>query len=106
MQSLLQVLAVNEPRTGEKDGRKWQSQDVEAITRGEDGSYGKSGRMRLPKDLVGAVTPGLYMASFCLDRDESREGGGRLVSKLVGLQPYALKGEPAAKPATPAGVKS
>lgn len=106
MQSLLQVLAVNEPRTGEKDGRTWQSQDVEAITRGEDGSFGKAGRLRLPKELVGAVTPGLFMGSFSLERDESREGGGRLIAKLVGLQPYALKGEPASKSATPAGVKA
>lgn len=101
MQSLIRVLSLNDVRDGASpDGqRKWSSQTAEAITMSEDGEFGKAGRIRLPKDLVGKVVPGVYMASFVVDRDETREGGGFLVPRIVGLLPYAVKGTPAPAPA-------
>lgn len=93
MQSIIQVLKVNDVRDGKSGDRTWQSQDCEAVTRDDQGGYGQVGRLRLPKDLIGRVSPGLFMATFAMARDESKEGGGRLEARMVGLQPYTLKGE-------------
>lgn len=91
MQSLLQILAVNDVRDGQSGDRKWQSQTVEAAVLDDTGKPVKVGRLRVPKDLIGKVEAGIFMGSFALDRDETREGGGYLVSRLVGLQPYSVR---------------
>ncbi len=94
MQSLLNILAINEVRDGKQGDRTWQSQTVEAATLDDTGAVRQVGRLRIPKELIGNVTPGMFMGSFALTRDETREGGGYLVARLTGLQPYALKGAP------------
>jgi len=69
MQSLLQILKVNEKRSGEKNGRKWEMQDCECILLTDAGEPDQVGVLMLPKDLVGNVTPGRYTGAFALKAD-------------------------------------
>ena len=66
MQTIIQILKVNEARSGNKDGRDWSMQDCECILLNDDGSVGEVGVCALPKDLIGKVAPGHYTASFTL----------------------------------------
>lgn len=87
MASKLQVLAVNEVRKGQSGDRTWESQDVECVTILDTGEFAQTGRLRLPKDYIGKVVPGRYTGTFALARDESKDGGGRLVARLTALTP-------------------
>lgn len=88
MQSILQIIKVNEPKTGVKDGRPWEIQDCECILLKEDGSPEQVGVLSLPKDLRGKAVAGVYLGSFVLRADlRSR----RIEAQLVGLQPYAIR---------------
>lgn len=88
MQSILQIIKVNEPKTGVKDGRPWEIQDCECILLKEDGSPDQVGVLSLPKDLRGKTVAGVYLGSFVLRADlRSR----RIEAQLVGLQPYAIR---------------
>lgn len=88
MQSILQIIKVNEAKTGVKDGRPWEIQDCECILLKEDGSPDQVGVLSLPKDLRGKTSPGVYLGSFILRADlRSR----RIEAQLVGLQPYAVR---------------
>lgn len=88
MQSILQIIKVNEPKTGVKDGRPWEIQDCECILLKEDGSPDQVGVLSLPKDLRGKTVAGVYLGSFVLRADlRSR----RIEAQLVGLQPYAVR---------------
>ncbi|RYH64326.1 MAG: hypothetical protein EON54_06695 [Alcaligenaceae bacterium] len=85
--SILQVLKVNEMRSGSKDGRAWQMQDAECILLGDSGEVEQVGVLQLPKHMVGeaAPKPGTYLGGFALQagmRDR------RINAVLVSLQPY------------------
>lgn len=94
MQSILQILKVNDPRSGTtKDGRPWQMQDAECILLKDTGEVDQVGVLRIPKELNGKVAPGTYLGSFGLKpnyKDRTIE------AVLVGLQPYEVK-RPSAK---------
>lgn len=96
MHSILQILKLNEPRSGTKDGRAWEMQDAECVILNEQGQPDQVGVLMVPKDLRGKVAPGVYLGSFALRANTSREGGRRIEAVLTGLQPYAIKGTPAA----------
>lgn len=87
MQSIIQILKLNEARSGEKNGRKWEMQDAECLLLNEDGSVNQVGVLMLPKDLLGKVNPGTFMGTFALRADTSREGQRRINAILTGLQP-------------------
>ena len=93
MQSLLQIIKVNEPRSGTKDGRAWQMQDAECILLNDDGTVGSVGVLRLPKSLQGKVQTGTFTGSFALQPELSTR---RIMAVLVDLTPV-----PPHKPATP-----
>lgn len=93
MQSILQIIKVNDEKTGVKDGRPWAIQDCECILLKDDGTPDQVGVLSLPKDLRGRVVPGTFLGTFALRADlRSR----RIEAVLTGLQPYATK---TAKPA-------
>jgi len=97
MHSILQVLKLNEPRSGVKDGRPWQMQDAECLILNDDGTVDQVGVLMIPKDLHGKVHPGIYLGSFKLRADTRKEGGRRINAELVGLQPHAVKSPAPAK---------
>ena len=70
MQSILQILKVNELRKGisAKTQKPWEMQDAECILINADGSVGSVGVLQLPKSLMGDKTPtaGAYTATFAL----------------------------------------
>jgi hypothetical protein len=86
MQSFLQILKVNELRTGAKEGRAWAMQDCECILLNEDGHPDSVGVLMLPKDMQGekAPKPGVYTGAFALKPDLMTK---RIEARLVTLQP-------------------
>ena len=87
MNSFLQILKLNEARSGVKNDRKWEMQDAECIIFDEHGSVDQVGVLMIPKDLMGKVNPGTYVGSFALRANTSREGQRRIEAVLTGLQP-------------------
>ncbi|WP_343593349.1 hypothetical protein [Paracidovorax wautersii] len=96
--SVLQILKVNDLRSGSKDGRAWQMQDAECILLGDSGEVQQVGVLQLPRHLVGeaAPAPGTYVGGFALQagmRDR------RISAVLVSLQPYTTGRAASSKPA-------
>lgn len=87
MNSILQILKLNEPRSGVKNDRKWEMQDAECLILNEDGTVDQVGVLMIPKDMMGKVQPGTFMGSFSLRANTSREGGRKIEAQLTGLQP-------------------
>ena len=82
--ALIQIIKVNDARTGVKDGRAWELQDAECLLLSDDGSPSSVGVLSLPKHLRGQNAPkvGIYTAAFTLQagmRDR------RIEAALVGL---------------------
>lgn len=82
--SLVQIIVVNEARSGTKDGRQWSMQDAECILLKDDRTPSQVGVLMIPKDLQGKVTPGLYTASFALRPNMASR---RVEAVLTGLVP-------------------
>ena len=68
MQAMIQIIKVNDLRTGNKDGRPWEMQDAECLLLNDDGSPASVGVLSLPKSLRGVNAPkvGTYTGSFTL----------------------------------------
>jgi len=62
----VQILLVNDARSGNKNGRDWKMQDAECILLDERGNPVSVGVLMIPKELMGKITPGIYTASFAL----------------------------------------
>lgn len=87
MQSLLQILKVNDERSGVKDGRSWSMQDAECLLLKESGEVDQVGVLRIPRELRGKVAPGVYLGAFALRADMASR---RIEAVLTGLQPYTV----------------
>jgi hypothetical protein len=85
MQSVLQIIVVNEVKKGVKDGRAWELQDAECILLDEHGAPKQVGVLAIPKELRGAVRVGTYTGEFVL-RTELRSR--RIEAVLTSLAPY------------------
>lgn len=98
--ALIQIIKVNEARSGSKDGRAWEMQDAECLLLDEDGQPSQVGVLMLPKDLRNVTKTGTYTGSFALSaglRDR------RIEAVLTGLVPVDIKSirrQPAAAPAS------
>lgn len=88
MQSLVHLIKVNDKRSGEKNGRKWEMQDAEAILLTPDGKPDQVGVLMIPRDKLGQVTPGLYSATFALKPDMMSR---RIEAVVVSLVPVDAK---------------
>lgn len=66
--ALIQIIRVNDPRAGTKDGRAWKMQDAECLLLNDDGSPNQVGVLSLPKEMMDdkAPRPGIYTGSFAL----------------------------------------
>jgi len=93
MQSILQVLKVNEVRKGisSKTQRPYEMQDAECLLLKETGEVDQVGVLQIPRELLGKVVPGVYLGSFALRPNMASR---RLEAQLTGLQPYAVKQPP------------
>jgi hypothetical protein len=94
MQSIVQILKINESRSGSKEGRPWQIQDAECVILKDTGEVDQVGVLMLPKDLQSApgqpckVQPGVYLGAFVL---RANMASRRIEAQLTGLQPYSVK---------------
>jgi hypothetical protein len=84
--ALLQIIKINDLRSGAKDGRPWEMQDCECLLLNPDGTPAQVGVTMLPKTMRGANAPlpGTYTGQFSLQaglRDR------RIEAVLVGLTP-------------------
>jgi hypothetical protein len=91
MQAIVQIIKINEKRTGTKDGRAWEMQDCECILLTEDGQPDQVGVLSLPKDLRDHVKPGTYTGAFAL---KSNLRDRRIEAVLTGLQPFLAAAKP------------
>lgn len=68
MTSIIQILKVNEKRTGNKNGRDWAMQDAECALLSDTGDLEQVGVLQLGKEMMGdnAPKPGMYTAVFAL----------------------------------------
>lgn len=73
--ALIQVIKVNDPRSGVKEGRPWAMQDAECLLLDDSGQPSMVGVLSLPKELMSEkqgeafkhkVLPGVYTGSFAL----------------------------------------
>ncbi len=99
--SIIQILKVNEKRSGNKNGRDWAMQDCECALLADTGELEQVGVLQLPKDMMGdaAPKPGIYLGSFALRAGMQDR---KIAAVLTGLQPYAVP--KASKPATAAAA--
>lgn len=86
MKSLVQILKVNEPRSGTKNGYNWTMQDAECMLLNDDGSVSQVGVLMLPKALTGDAAPkeGQYSATFAMGVENKTR---KMVANLTGLTP-------------------
>lgn len=84
MQSILQILKVNDLRSGTKDGRAWEMQDAECILLDDTGQPSQVGVLPLPKDLRSKAAPGVFFGTFGLRPNLQTR---KIEAVLTGLQP-------------------
>lgn len=96
MQSILQILKLNDVREGisSKNGKPYRMQDAECLILKDTGEVDQVGVLQIPRDLLGSIQPGVYLGSFSLRPNMASR---RIEAQLVGLQPYSVK-----SPASPA----
>lgn len=87
--SIIQILKVNEKRTGNKGGRDWAMQDCECALLSDAGEIEQVGVLQLPKDMMGDAAPkvGTYMGAFALRAGMQDR---KIVAVLTALTPYAV----------------
>lgn len=100
--SILQILKVNDKRSGVKDGRPWEMQDAECVLLDDAGVMQQVGVLQLPKHLMGdtAPFPGVYLGAFALQAGMKDR---RISAVLTALTPYDTR--KASPPAAAAAVK-
>ena len=93
MQALIQIIKVNEVRSGvsKTTGKPWTMQDAECLLLADDGSPQHVGVLTLPRAMVGelAPRPGTYTGTFAL---QSSLRDRRIEAVLTGLTPASLRG--------------
>lgn len=89
MQSIIQILKVNDLRKGtsQKTGRPYEMQDAECLLLKDTGEVHQVGVLQIPRELLGTVTPGHFIGTFALRPDMASR---RINAVLTGLQPYIV----------------
>lgn len=95
MQSILQILKLNELRKGisARTNKPWEMQDAECILINADGSVGSVGVLQLPKSLMGDKTPtaGTYTATFALVSGMTDRKINAVLTALTPVQKQPVK---------------
>jgi len=96
MQSIIQILKLNEPKTGTsvKTGKPYDMQDAECLLLNADGSVDQVGVLQVPRSLREVVKPGAFTATFALHANFASR---RIEAVLTGL--VEIPQTPARKPA-------
>ena len=105
MQAVIQILKVNELKTGTsaKTGKPYEVQDAECVLLDENGMPDQIGVLPVPKALRDQVRPGVFTGTFALKPDfQSR----RIEAVLTGLTPVPIKSAvpTVGRPASPAAA--
>lgn len=100
MTSIIQILKVNEKRTGNKNGRDWAMQDCECVLLSDEGAFEQVGVLQLPKEMMTPNEPkvGTYVCSFTLRAGMQDRKIGAVVTALTAY-PVGGTAKPAVKPA-------
>ncbi|MCH8180605.1 MAG: hypothetical protein IIA02_12605 [Proteobacteria bacterium] len=90
MQSILQILKLNDVREGisSKTGKPYRMQDAECLLLKDTGEVDQVGVLQIPRDLFGTVNPGVYLGTFALRPNMASR---RIEAHLTGLTPYTVK---------------
>jgi hypothetical protein len=94
MNVYLQILKVNDIRegVGKLSGQPYRMQDAECVILTEAGEVDEVGVLMLGKDQVGVTQPGIYVGSFAMRADKSKEGQRRIGAVLTGLRQVKKSG--------------
>lgn len=92
MQSIIQILKLNEPKKGvsSKTGRPYDMRDAECMLLTEAGDVDQVGVLQIPQALrekVEALGPGKYLGSFALHADFASRRIGAVLTDLNPLTP-------------------
>ena len=84
MQSILQIIKLNEPKKGvsKKTGNEYDMQDAECILLAPDGTVDQVGVLQIPKALRDKVGVGTFTATFALHANFASR---RIEAVLTGL---------------------
>ncbi|OWQ83849.1 hypothetical protein CDN99_25630 [Roseateles aquatilis] len=101
MQSIIQILKLNEPKTGTsaKTGRAYDMQDAECLLLTADGAIDQVGVLQVPKALRDQVKPGTYTATFALNANFASRRIEAVLTGLVAI-PQQARQAPASNKAT------
>jgi hypothetical protein len=105
VQSIIQILKLNEPKVGtsKKTGQPYDMQDAECMLLDDNGEISQVGVLQIPKSLRGKVDKGVYLGTFAL---QANFASRRIEAVLTGLNPYEVKKPaPAASPAPARGAQ-
>lgn len=100
MQSILQILKLNDPKTGvsSKTGRPYDMQSAECLLLTDTGAVDQVGVLDVPKHLRDKVTLGTFLGSFAM---RANMASRKIEAVLVDLTPMPPQKPAAApKPAT------
>ena len=89
MNVFLHILKVNQIRegVGKSSGQPYRMQDAECMILDDKGDVDQVGVLMLSKDQVGKTEPGIYLGSFAMRANTSKDGGRKIEAVLTGLQP-------------------
>lgn len=98
MQSIIQVLKLNDPKTGisKKNGNAYDMQDAECLLLNDDGSIDQVGVLQVPKSLREKIAVGTFRGSFAM---QANFASRRIEAVLTDLVPVPVKGSAPAAPA-------
>ena len=93
MQSVIQVLKVNDARKGvsRKTGNPYEMQDAECLLMTADGAIDQVGVLQIPRELMGKVALGTYSAVFALRSNMSSRRIEAVLTNLTPLPPRSTK---------------
>jgi hypothetical protein len=83
----MQILSVDEKRTGVKDGRPWAMQEAQSMLLDADGQILKVGVYDLKRDEIDKMTPGLYMPRYALSIGNGDKTKGKVIPAFAGWTP-------------------
>lgn len=89
MNVFLHILKVNPIRegVGKQSGNAYRMQDAECMILDDKGEVDQVGVLMLSKDQVGKTDPGIYLGSFAMRANTSKDGGRKIEAVLTGLMP-------------------
>lgn len=92
MQAVIQILKVNELKTGvsAKTGKPYEVQDAECVLLDEHGNPDQIGVLPVPKALRDTIRPGVFTGTFALKPDFSSR---RIEAVLTGLTAVPIRSQ-------------